>query len=165
MPTFICTPSRAAAIVASCLSLSAAGCSIGNTGTLAAHVTPAIGAVVVELYYVGGVVRTADFDTGGTLGFSRRSYVYPASLPDLPAPGWHWLHVTLPDEQPVAWSTKSYGLEGSVTVAGGSASLGYEAVTVMAAVPADADVAYRLAYSQDDPAATELSACEGIKGC
>lgn len=165
MPAFICAPSRVGAIVASCLSLVAAGCSVDNTGTLAAHVTPANGAVVVDLYYVGGVVRTADFDAGGALGFSRRSYIYPASLPDLPTPGWHWLHVTLPEERPIAWSSESYGAEGSLTVAGGSISLGYEAVTVMAAVPADADIAYRLAYTQDDPAATELSACEGIKGC
>jgi hypothetical protein len=141
------------------------GCSIDNNGVLAAHVTPATGAVVVDLYYVGGVIRTADFDAGGTLGFSQRSYVYPAALPGLPEPGWHWLHVALPDQAPVAWSTESYGLEGSANVAGGSASLGYEALTVMAALPADASVAYRLTYAQDDPAATELSACEGIKGC
>ena len=97
--------------------------------------TPGNGAVVVDLYYLGGVVRTAEFDAGGALGFSRRSYIYPASLPDLPASGWHWLHVTLPEERPVAWSTASYGIDGTVNAMGGSASLGYEAVTVMAAVP------------------------------
>lgn len=165
MPAFSSEPRRGLVVLASCLSLMTAGCSIGHTGTLAAHVIPAAGAVVVDLYYLGGVVRTADFDAGAALGFSRRSYIYPAALPDLPAPGWHWLHVMLPDEQPVAWNTESYGLEGSLGAAGGSASLGYEALTVMAALPVDADVAYWLVYSQDDPAATELSACEGIKGC
>lgn len=165
MSASFCAPRCATAVLAACLALLAGGCSVGNTGTLAAHVTPATGAVVVDLYYLGGVARTAEFDAGGALGFSRRSYIYPASLAGLPAPGWHWLHVTLPEEQPVAWSTASYGLDGTINAAGGSMSLGYEATTVMVAVPVGADVAYRLAYSQADPAATELSGCQGVKGC
>jgi hypothetical protein len=145
--------------------LATTACSLDNTGLLAANVTSATGAVVVDIYYLGGVVRTADFDAGATLGFSKRSYVYPEGANGLPEAGWHLLHVPLPAARPVALATESVGLEGSGNAGDVSASIGYEAVTVMASAPAEASIAYRLAYSPREPAITVLSHCEGIEGC
>ena len=140
-------------------------CTIDNHGLLAANVTEATGAVVVDIYAVGGVLRTNAFDAGGSLGYSHRSYVYPATASGLPEAGWHWLGVALPATRPVAFTSRIVGLDAGKIASEVGGSVGYQSVTVMASVPENESVAYSLDYRPDDPAATILSNCEGMPGC
>jgi hypothetical protein len=152
-------------IIAIALTVGLTGCSVDDSGLLLAQVIPADGAVVVDIYYLGGAVRTAGLDAGASLGFSRRSYIYPAGLAGLPENGWHWLHVPLPRSRPIALATQTYGLDTRAAEPELSVALGYEAMTVMAYASSDTSIEYGLAYRPDDPAATTLFNCEGLEGC
>lgn len=132
------------------------GCSLDNMGVMVSDVFAADGATVISIQIVGTQLRTRAEDGGLTLGYGRRVYIYPDSLPQPLKPGRYYFHAPLPDEAPVAMDARTIGLDlrrSSVEIA---LTLGLRQITVMAQVPENRSVMFDLAFAPDDPAATRL---------
>ncbi len=142
-----------------------AGCSAGTAGLVSGEVVEGDGARVIVVNSYGLSVRAVSIDGGLTVGFSRRAYVYPKKTPGLPATGRYSWWVPQPGTPPVAWSTTAVGLDLKASRLGAGVSLGYQADTVMAYLPADADLFYSLHFSADDPAMTMMLFCNGEQSC
>lgn len=71
------------------------GCST-ESGLLIADVHRTEGAWVVAIEGFGATVRTVADDAGLTLGYDRRTYVYPERIDDPPPQGRHFFFVRLP---------------------------------------------------------------------
>src|SRR5262245_54415498 len=87
------------------------GCSAGTAGLVSGEVLDADGAqvLVTEGYLLS--VRGTPLDSGLTVGFTRRVYVYPDETPGLPPAGRHLFWVSQPNESPVAFSGEAIGLD------------------------------------------------------
>jgi hypothetical protein len=140
-------------------------CTINNTGLLAAHVTEADRATVIDIYSLGAQLTTASYDRSASLGYDVRSYVFPDTVAGLPSAGWHFFHTQLPTTPPVAVHTRTFGVAASARAGEVSGMIGYEEVAVMASVPAGDSISYKLTYAPDDPTKTSLSDCTGVAGC
>src|ERR1700756_4407346 len=93
------------------LALAASSCSVDSYGLVAANVSAADGAVIVDVYSIGANLRTRADDPGISLGAAKRSYVFPAAAGGNLAPGWHYLWASLPERNSVAQDTQSVGLD------------------------------------------------------
>ena len=141
------------------------GCTVANYGTTAARVTHADGALIVDVFAVGGQLRTRSDDPGLSLGFARQSYVFPLPEPTAPAPGWYYFHVPLPDRPAVALDLRTAGLDVQTMRSSFGFTLGYRASTVLARVQSDRDMVLQIHYVPSDPKVTVLLYCEGTLEC
>ncbi len=137
-----------------------AACSVDGTGLSAARVSPADGAVVVELYALGAALRLQPGDQGLSLGGSRRTYIFPLAEAPALRPGWHYFLIDLPAVQPVALHGTSYGLDLSAMPQQTALNLGFSDIVVLADAPADAALLMQLSYQPDRPETTRLSYCQ-----
>ena len=159
-------PSRIS-LLAGCLVIGGAlaACSIDNHGTLAAKVTAAEGAYVVDTYAVGASLRTRADDPGISVGFDRRSYVFDTASGNAPSPGWYYFSAPLPESPALVLHTENYGAEFRGRASDTGVSLGYRATTVMAEVPADESTYRLISYLPDAPEDTSLYVCHGEWPC
>ena len=81
----------------------ATACAPGAAGLVAGDVLEADGARVIVVRGYGVQLRGAPIDAGLTLGYARRTYVYPDTTPELPDPGRYYFWVPQPPTAPVAW--------------------------------------------------------------
>ena len=142
-----------------------AACAHGAAGLVSGEVVDADGARVVVVSGYGLALRGLAVDGGVTVGFSRRAYVYPQDVSGLPDPGRYAGWVPLPEVPPVAWRARSIGLDLKASTLGLGLSLGYLEETVMAYLPASADLMYSLRFVADDPALTVLVFCSEGRAC
>jgi hypothetical protein len=141
------------------------GCAIDTVGTLAARVTHADAAVVVDVYTVGAHLRTRAEDRGMTIGLGRRSYVFAAADADDVPEGWHLLAVPLPVAGSVAQHLGSLGLEARVGPVDYGVTLGLRVVTLIARIPQDASMTLALDYAPAHPERTRLQLCREPELC
>jgi len=136
------------------------GCAVGNVGSLAAHVTQADGARVVDLYTVGLYLRTAPDDQGLQLGFGKRTYVFPdhSCTPSTYSlePGWHYFVVPLPDTSAVAIDSRHLGVDLQLGPAEFGITIGLQNTVLMAYIPSDRSLTMQLSYFSGQPAQTYL---------
>lgn len=136
------------------------GCAINNYGALAANITKATGAWVIDVYSIGGYLRGRPDDSGITLGWTRRSYIFPERSEELLVPGWHYFAFRWPNERAVAQHTETIGVDLIVTSPERSLALGYKRSTVLARVPAGSNVLMRIHYQPFQPWKTRVEYCE-----
>lgn len=143
-------------------------CAVNNTGFLAARVTDAEGAVVVDSYSLGGHLRTGGHDRGIAAGVGRRSYVFAtvsgASEVEDVATGWHLFHWRRPAGDVVASDVMQIGLDLEL---GQSLSFlaGLGRTTQIARVSADSTVALYLKYAPRSPTETVSIYCKEKEEC
>jgi hypothetical protein len=142
-----------------------AGCAPGAAGLVSGDVLEADGARVIVVRGYGLQLRGAPSDAGLTLGYARRTYIYPNTTPDLPDAGQYYFWVPQPSTAPVAWDGRSIGLDLRVAGPAVGATLGFRGTSVMAHVPAGETVFYSLRFMPDEPASTRLRYCEGDDAC
>ncbi len=141
------------------------GCSIDNHGALAAKVTAAEGAYVVDTYAIGAALRTRADDPGMSIGFDRRSYIFDAVSNHAPDPGWYYFEVPLPESTALVLHTENYGVELRIRANDTGISVGYRATTVMAQVPVGESIYRLLSYRPDAPEHTSVFVCRGEWPC
>lgn len=117
------------------------GCAVGRFGTLAAHVQQRGDVSDVEVYSVGLHLRARAGDPGAHLGFSKRTYTFAAD--DMPAPGWYFLRVPLPERAAVAQNLMTVGIDVATGAPAAGLSIGYVHTQLFARVPLDASVQIR----------------------
>ena len=88
-----------------------AGCAPGIAGLVAGDVLDADGARVIVVRGYGLQLRGEPSDAGLTVGYARRTYVYPDTTPELPEPGRYYFWVPQPETSPVAWDGTAIGLD------------------------------------------------------
>lgn len=142
-----------------------AGCAPGSAGLVSGEVLKTDGARVIVVRGYGVELRGAPTDAGLTLGYARRTYVYPETAPDLPDPGRYYFWVPQPATAPVAWDGKAIGLDLRAAGSTLGMTLGFRGISVLARIPAGETVVYRLRLIPDDPASTRLRYCEGENTC
>jgi hypothetical protein len=113
----------------------------------------------------GVQLRGAPSDAGLTLGYARRTYVYPGTTPDLPDTGRYYFWVPQPATAPVAWYGRAIGLDLRTATGNLGITLGFRGTAVLAQVPEDETVYYRLRFVPDDPGSTRLRFCRGEDEC
>ena len=138
------------------------GCAINSVGTLAARVTHAHAAVVVDLYTLGAHLRTRAEDRGLTIGLGRRSYVFAAEGADKISAGWHLLCAPMPPIAALAQHVASLGLEARAGPAHYGVALVLRGGTVIAQIPRGTDIVLALDYTPADPGRTQLRLLLGI---
>ena len=153
----------------SCLALAAlgaGGCAIDNHGFVVGRITHADGALVADLYSIGAHMKTRPSDAGVVVGYSRVSYVFArASEQSSIAEGWHAFTVPLPAAAPKALHLESVGASAHGNHSNFGMTLGYRAFTLLAHVPANADVLLTIRYSPSQPSRTRLRACKEVAKC
>lgn len=147
------------------LGLLCSACSLNGTGTLAAKVTRADGAAIADIYSLGTQLRTVNADSGLTVGYQRRSYVFELKDAEALKPGWYFGHIPLPRNAFVAMDARSYGFELRTPAHEVSLSLGVRATTLLGLIERERDGALWISYTPDDPAATRLRTCRGTDLC
>lgn len=140
------------------------GCSTGS-GLLIADVYRTEGAYVVTMEGFGVTMRTVAEDAGLTLGYDRRSYVYPQRIDDPPEEGRHYFFVPLPKRAPVAVSTRAVGMDLRASSVEFGLTLGYRDTSLIALVPATESLYMRLRFLPDDVSATRLTYCPEEEPC
>lgn len=140
------------------------GCSSGS-GLLLADVTHAEGAWVVAIEGFGASLLTIAGDSGLTLGYDRRTYVYPRKIDDPPPEGRHYFYVPLPRTAPLALNKRAIGLDLRTTGIDLGLTLGYRDTTLLAWVASNDSVYMRLHFIADQPDATRLSYCHEDDPC
>jgi hypothetical protein len=140
------------------------GCSTGS-GLLIADVYRTEGAWVVAIEGFGATVRTLADDAGLTLGYERRTYVYPERIDDPPPEGRHYFFVRLPKKAPVAVNTRAVGLNVRASNVDFGLTLGYRDATLLARVPVGESLYIRLRFLPDDVGATRLTYCPEEDPC
>lgn len=144
--------------------LAISGCA-SNSGLLIADVIRAEGSWVVTVEGCCATLRTAAGDGGLSVGYDRRSYVYPLQIDDPPSEGRHYLWVQLPREAPLAFNNRLIGLDIRATGIDLGLTLGYRNATVLARLSSADAVYMRLRFAPDAPSATRLIYCEGDVPC
>lgn len=144
---------------------SVASCAPGAAGLVAGDVLEADGARVIVVRGYGVQLRGAPINSGLTLGYARRTYVYPENTPDLPNPGQYYFWVPQPPTAPVAWDGQATGLDVRMASSSLGITLGFRGAAVLARVPAGKTVFYSLRFIPDKPASTRLRYCEGDDAC
>lgn len=142
-----------------------AGCAPGTAGLVSGDVLDANGARVIVVRGYGVQLRGAPIDAGLTLGYARRTYVYPGTTPELPDPGRYYFWVPQPQTSPVAWDGEAIGLDLRIASPAVGITLGFRGTSVMAYVPAGEAVVYSLRFMPDEPASTRLRYCKEDDAC
>ena len=142
-----------------------AGCAPGAAGLISGDVLEADGARVIVVRGYGVQLRGAPSDAGLTLGYARRTYVYPSTTPDLPDRGRYYFWVPQPATAPVAWDGEAIGIDLRTATSNLGITLGFRGTAVFAQVPEGETVYYRLRFVPDDPASTLLRLCRGEDAC
>ena len=150
-------PSRIRAALLLGASLVTSACALDQMGAIASSVHRADGAWVVDVYSLGGYVRSRADDPGLQLGFGRRSYVFDLRDDQELVTGWHFFSVDLLDRQAVATDSWTVGLEMGLARDDLSANAGLIATTRMARLDASDSVAYALSYRPSQPQATRFA--------
>jgi hypothetical protein len=140
------------------------GCS-STSGLLIADVIRAEGAWVVAIEGCCASLRTVASNAGLTLGYDRRTYVYPIKIDDPPAEGRHYFVVPLPRERPVAVNTRAIGIDVRATGIDLGLTLGYRDATLLARAPSGDSVYMRLHFIADDVGGTRLIYCPEEDPC
>jgi len=111
--------------------LTTAGCAVGGVGFMAAKVTSARGAWVVDLHTFGVHVRpTIADDLGFSLGLSRRSYVFATQEVSPLESGWHLLYLPgIPFDRAIVRDTETAGVDVRMAPREAGATLGVLRVT------------------------------------
>lgn len=151
--------------LAMAIAASVAGCAPGAAGLVRGDVVEADGARVIVVRGYGLQLRAEPSDAGLTLGYARRTYVYPDTTPGFPEPRTYWFWVPQPDTPPVLWAGEAYGLDLRAAPSSWGITLGFRGAAVLAQVPAGETVYRRLRFQPDDPAATLLRYCRGEAEC
>lgn len=142
-----------------------AGCAPGVAGLVSGDVLATDGARVIVVRGYGVQLRGAPIDAGLTLGYARRTYVYPDTTPEMPHPGRYHFWVPQPATAPVAWYGQAIGLDVRTAASSVGITLGFRGTAVFAQVPEDETVYYRLRFVPDEPASTSLRFCKGEDEC
>jgi hypothetical protein len=140
-------------------------CAPGTAGLVSGDVLEADGARVIVVCGYGVQLRGAPSDAGLTLGYARRTYVYPCATPNLPDPGRYYFWVPQPATAPVAWDGRAIGVDLRMAASNLGITFGFRATAVFAQVPEHETVYYKLRFVPDDPAATLLRLCRGEDEC
>ena len=143
----------------------ATGCASGTAGLVSGNVLQADGARVIVVRGYGLQLRGTPPDAGLTLGYARRTYVYPDGIPGLPQPGRYYGWVPQPATAPVAWDGRAIGIDLRTAGPNIGITLGLRATSVLAVVPAGESVAYHLRFLPDHPSWTQLRYCVGDDPC
>jgi hypothetical protein len=142
------------------------GCAVNGVGSVVANVTVAKGGRVVDLYSLGGHLRTWEAEPGFSVGYSRRSYIYscgPQRQECIPA-GWYYFNV--PNlSRAVARNVENVGLDIFVARPLFGVTLGYQTMTVMVILPIEKKTTMRLRYISGKPEATIVDICEEGQIC
>ena len=141
------------------------GCAPGVAGLVSGDVLDADGAKVIVVRGYGVQLRGAASDAGLTLGYARRTYVYPNTIAELPEPGRYYFWVPQPSAPPVAWEGQAIGLDLRASSSSVGLTLGLRATAVLVQVPVGETVAYQLRFMPDEPALTRLRYCRGEDAC
>jgi hypothetical protein len=155
---------RATALAAAAL-LVLAGCATGTGGLVAGEVVEADGARVIVVRGYGLQVRTEPIDAGLTLGYARRTYVYPDTTPGLPAPGSYILWIPQPATAPVALDGAAIGLDLQASRLNLGMTIGYRGTSLLTHVPVGESIFVSLRFAPTDPAATRLRYCGEGEEC
>lgn len=147
------------------ISLLISGCAINNYGLLAARVTHVDGAMVVDVYGIGGYLRTWPDDPGVTFGWTRRSYVFSERLEQLQNPGWRYFSVQKPDDVALVQDTRALGFDLSFANPVWNATFGYKVTTILARIRSEFDRSLQLFYWPSYPSETRLKYCEEQNPC
>ncbi|HXV24198.1 MAG TPA: hypothetical protein VED46_08055 [Alphaproteobacteria bacterium] len=142
-----------------------AGCAPGIAGLVAGDVLEADGARVIVVRGYGVQLRGAPSDSGLTLGYARRTYIYPNTTPEMPDLGRYRFWVPQPATAPVAWYGQAIGLDVRTAAGNVGITLGFRGTAVFARVPEGQTAYYRLRFLPDDPASTLLRFCRGEDEC
>jgi hypothetical protein len=140
------------------------GCST-TSGLLIADVHRTSGAWVVAIEGVGAAFRSVASDAGLTLGYDRRTYVYPERIGDPPRQGRHYFFLQLPKSLPVMIDTRAIGLDVRASSVEVGVTLGYRAAAMLVPVPITQSLYMRLKFSSADIKATELIYCPEENPC
>jgi hypothetical protein len=141
------------------------GCAVNGSGTVAAHATTADESVVVDLYALGAQLRTRGDDPGLGIGLARRSYVFAAGgAPEL-TPGWHYVHVPLPERSALAIYHAQLGLDIYREPDRIGATLGLRSGMRIAPISADQTAVIELDYEPGAPERTRVRSCLGEAQC
>ena len=148
------------------LALAANGCAVDNYGAVLGRITYADGAVVADIHSLGAHLKTYSGDPGVVLGYSRASYVFADEV-DQPriAEGWQLFAVSLPRAEPLVVHVKSAGLSAHQVQSGTGMTLGYRVSTLLANMPAGANVVMKVRYAPDQPSRTQLRSCRENSKC
>lgn len=124
-----------------CLSASLlfAGCAFNGTGVVRSSVIETDRAFIVTVDSFGLQIRTVQFDSGFSVGYSRRTYLYPPGQFANLVPGEYWGNISLPDKVPVAIQSTVLGLGGRTGVPDFGVSLGYRSVFWLTPIPIHSD--------------------------
>lgn len=141
------------------------GCSPGIMGLVSGDVLVADGARVIVVRGYGIQLRGTPSDGGLTLGYARRTYVYPSTTPDLPDPGHYYFWVPQPRSAPVAWDGQAIGLDVRMAGINLGMTLGFRGTAVLAQVPDGETVYYKLRFVPEAPATALLRFCRGEHEC
>jgi hypothetical protein len=141
------------------------GCAPGVMGLVSGAVLEADGARVIVVRGYGVQLRGASSDAGLTLGYARRTYVYPNTTPDLPDPGRYYFWVPQPPSAPIAWDGRAVGFDVRMAGVNLGITLGFRGTAVLAQVPDGETVYYKLRFMPADPASTLLRFCRGEHEC
>jgi hypothetical protein len=145
--------------------LAVAGCAPGAAGLVSGEVVEADGARVIVVRGYGLQLRAEPSDAGLTLGYARRTYVYPDTTPGFPERESYWFWVPQPASPPVAWAGEAIGLDLRAAPSIWGITLGFRGAAVLAQLPAGETVYRRLHFAPDDPASTRLRYCRGETEC
>jgi len=141
------------------------GCASGTAGLVDGEVLDGDGARLIVVHGYGLELRGHPVDAGLTLGFARQIYIYPSQTSGLPELGRYWFWVPQPEAAPLAWESLAVGLDIRTASTSIGLTLGYGHRAVLAYLPADDTVAYRLRFTPSSPASTFLRHCQGETEC
>jgi hypothetical protein len=141
------------------------GCAPGAAGLVSGDVLEADGARVIVVRGYGFQLRGEPSDAGLTLGYARRTYVYPENTPGFPEEESYWFWVPQPETPPVVWAGETIGLDLRAGTSSWGITLGFRGTSVFAQVPAGETVRRRLRFAPDDPGSTQMRYCRGEDEC
>jgi hypothetical protein len=130
------------------------GCAVNGTGLVVGRVMSGQGAEVVEVYALGGILRTDAFSPGLTVGGTKATLIYPVLDAKRADSGWWWLHVPLPKRNPVVLDLRAVGVDLSLVEGVVDLTLGLRRRTILARVPVGEQVARHLFYDAEVPERT-----------
>ncbi len=155
-----------AALLLLLMLLGMGGCTIGSVGMVAGQVIYGDNAIVVDAYPMGIHLRTAEGDSGMSLGVAHRRYIYAAgerSMSTIPE-GRFFGRIPHPPTEHVFTHASIWGIDISSTSTDAGIVLGYQDLAFMA-FDALSSVTMTLRYDKDRPAATRLEYCREGRPC
>lgn len=138
----------------------AAACSQGVYGTVLCRQTETAAATVLDAQGLGVTVADLAYDRGLTLGWIRRTYLYPAG--SAAAGGGSWGACRgLAGADPVVADRRSVGVEFSLSASATGMSVGYSSSFVRMPIEEGRSVRLSYTYVRGHPELARAELCEG----